>query len=75
MAGASHDLQPPFTLLPSERASPLWQKLTSYMEDKLREARGQNDGDLDIAATARLRGKIQCYKSLLALGVEQPPTE
>lgn len=56
-----------------ERASPLWVKISAYLVDKIEIARQQNDGNLSLQETDRLRGKIDAYKSLLEIG--RLPTE
>ncbi len=71
----NHELGLPFTLTVAERMSPLWQRFSTHLEQKLHEARAKNDGPLDPMQTAEQRGLIRSYKSILALGVEQPPTD
>lgn len=64
-------------LTAQERQSALWLKLEEYMLKKLEDLRKQNDGDMSVEATARLRGRIAQMKFLLALGEdqEQAPSE
>lgn len=61
-----------FTLTDGERTHPLWKKLSDHFEDRLRDARGRNDGALSKKETARVRGQIGLLKSLIALG-DTPP--
>lgn len=49
-------------------------KLRLYYEARLSDLRRRNDGDLDLAATARLRGQIAECRHLLALH-EAPGTQ
>lgn len=58
-------------LTQQERQSALWLKLEAYMTQKLADLRKQNDGDMSLEATARLRGRIAQMKFLLALGEDQ----
>lgn len=76
--GASADVpadRPPdeFTLSSSERTSEVWRRLAKEMNKRLQSKREENDGPLDTAQTATVRGHIECLKSLLALG-DDPPT-
>jgi hypothetical protein len=50
----------------------MWRRLRGHLEDKLGELRGQNDGELDQFQTAKLRGRIECLKGIIALGDEPP---
>ena len=61
-----------FRLTDGERANPLWLKLRTHLEEKLKNCRGQNDGPLDPIQTATLRGQIATLKGLIALGDEPP---
>ena len=58
-----------------ERLSPLWGKLQRYLEERIEVCRKKNDSDLDHFETVRLRGEIQAYKRLLAIGEHRPPIE
>ena len=60
-------------LTEQERQSALWLKLEAYLNKKLIDLRGQNDGDMSLEATARLRGRIAQCKYFLSLG-ETPET-
>lgn len=62
----------PFALTEAERRNPLWLKLVGHFEQRLRDLRGKNDGPLDPAETASIRGQIQTLKSIIALGDEPP---
>lgn len=44
------------------------------MTEKLREARGRNDGPLSEMETAMLRGQIKTLKGLIELG-DDPPND
>lgn len=44
-----------------------WHEISVWANDKLAQARERNDGDLDPTQTARLRGRIETLKELLAL--------
>jgi hypothetical protein len=44
-----------------------WTELKRCLENKLALARTSNDGNLDPIATARLRGRIEAYKEIIAL--------
>ncbi len=60
----------PFILTSGERDNALWLKLKRHMEELLKNARGNNDGDLDPVQTGKLRGRISVLKQLIALGDE-----
>lgn len=64
-----------FALTPSERQSALWGKLLAHFEDKLRDARGRNDGDHGVKATNNIRGQIGTLKALIDLDKEPPVLE
>jgi len=51
-----------------ERQSAVWVKLEEYLNKKLVDLRKQNDGDMSLEATARLRGRIAQVKFILSLG-------
>jgi len=56
------------TLSDIERHSALWKKISEHLAAQMDIARKQNDGELNDTQTARLRGKIQAYKELIAVG-------
>lgn len=58
-----------FQLTTQERHSTLWARLMKHFEDKLATARARND-DADEATTAKLRGQIAAYKTLMELDRE-----
>ena len=64
---------PEFKLSESETHSACWMRLKPFIENKLAEARSMNDADLSIEETMRLRGKIQAFKNLLAVGITDNP--
>lgn len=58
-----------FELLPTDKATGLWLRLSKHLENRLGAARRRNDdATLDVAATAALRGEIRTLKALLRLG-------
>lgn len=61
------------TISDFERHGALWKKLTEYLDEQIKVLRAKNDGDLDPIETARLRGRIAAYKSLIALGDKPSP--
>lgn len=63
-----------FTLSDGERVHPLWIRLKAHLEDRLRIARGRNDGPLHEIETASYRGQIKLLKALIGLGDDPPPT-
>lgn len=63
----------PFTLTHADRQSQVWLKLVAHLEEKLKNLRGQNDGDLDHIQTAHIRGQIKFANGLLALREDAPP--
>ena len=48
-------------------SSDAWALFQKHLNDELRAAREQNDDNLDLVETARLRGRIDFIKELLAL--------
>ena len=56
----------------AERHSALWKKLSEHLAERMAVMRQKNDSDLDALDTARLRGRIQAYKELIALGNPSP---
>lgn len=66
----------PFELTTGEKLSPLWARLTAYLESELQLQRARNDSArLTEAETAALRGNISRLKSLIDLGKDRPLTE
>lgn len=63
----------PFALTQGDRQSQTWLKLKEHLEQKLKNLRGQNDGDLDPIPTAHIRGQIKFVKGLLAADEDAPP--
>lgn len=51
-----------------ELQSAVWLKLRDHLNETLLSLRTQNDGDLDMIATSRLRGRVLAIKAILALG-------
>ena len=62
----------PFILSEGEKHHPLWVKLVEHFQEKIDIAHGKIEGDLTEQQTARLRGHIQCLKSIISLGDESP---
>lgn len=63
-----------FKLDPSEIGSATWQRLSAHLKAQLDALRAQNDdpaSTFDEVKTARLRGRIQQIKNILALGIEK----
>ncbi len=72
------ELKPPvsFRFSPGERQTPVWEKLKSYAESKIADARLKNDSVSNTESeTAALRGEIRAYKALLDLGKDLPTFE
>lgn len=65
----------PFVLTNIERQTGLWMRLENHFKDRLETLRKQNDGDLTEIQTAKLRGQIATYETLLRLGKDMPPIE
>ena len=55
-----------------EQQTAVWQKISEEISQRLTVAREQNDGDLDIMVTARLRGKIAVYREILSWAKTDP---
>lgn len=62
-----------FKLASSDKESPTWGKLRRHIEERMQQLRAENDGPLDAALTAALRGRIAELKLLLATAEENPP--
>jgi hypothetical protein len=59
-------------LTPIELQSAVWLKLQAHLNDRLQALRCQNDGDLTMEQTIKLRGRAAQLKELLALGQPGP---
>ena len=55
------------TLEPHEAKSALWLKLSAHLREKQAAYHGQNEGDLSLEQTQKLRGRIAQSKEILAL--------
>lgn len=55
-----------------DRQSQAWKKTRAYAESQIRQLRIRNEADLDLVATAQVRGQIKAMKSLLAWGTPDP---
>lgn len=60
------------TLTPQELQSAVWIKLRDHMNERLEQLRCQNDGDLSMEQTIKLRGRAAQLKELLAIGKPTP---
>lgn len=60
---------------PHELHSPLWMKIEAKLKERLSILRARNDGDLNEIETARLRGRIDAVKELLALSETVAPAD
>ena len=56
----------------ADRQDPTWLKLKLHLEGRLEFLRARNDGALDQAETATVRGGIAEIKSILAIAQERP---
>ena len=63
------------TLTPTERNTPLWQKLVKHYEARLATLRAKNDNSKPETETERLRGQIAECKEFLRLGQDAPVYE
>lgn len=52
--------------------SPVWRHVKEYFEERLEQARKENDGLIDQEKTAYLRGRIKEMKSFLSLDQPKP---
>lgn len=59
----------------SDRQSPTWKKIMAYYEARATKLRRDNDKNLDEVRTARLRGRIEETKHVLALDKPAPVLE
>jgi len=66
------DFVPKLSLTKVEQKNPLWLKIEAELKRDLERLRAQNDAPLSEIQTATLRGRIQCLKSIIALGAETP---
>lgn len=63
-----------FRLTEHDKASSLWLRFKSHLEDRLADARVRNDNEaLTEQQTAILRGRIKCLRGLIELGADRPP--
>lgn len=65
--------EPPFTLTPGERESPVFKKLYAHVEKRCNELRRQNDVLRPEQETAFIRGQISFCKEILKLAKDSPP--
>lgn len=64
-----------FALTEMERQSALWKKLKAHAEERIARHRRANDGDKDMEATSKLRGRIQEARYFAALDEPAPQME
>lgn len=62
-----------FKLSDTDAHSEAWLRIKEHLEQRLKAYRSQNDGDLDEIKTAKLRGRINELKYLLALDQKDDP--
>lgn len=62
-------------LQPADFINGTWDRLRADLAERLESMRKRNDGDLDAAETARLRGQIAELKYWLSLPAPQPPRQ
>lgn len=65
----------PFKLSEFEAQSQVWVKLEKQLTERLATLREKNDGALDLPETARLRGRIEQIKEILAWAVKIQPID
>ena len=58
-----------------DKNSSLWKRLKEHLADEIGALRIRNEGNLDIDATNRLRGRIAGLKALSDLDAERPVVE
>lgn len=63
----------PFRLTDSERASPLWHRLTERFEKRIATLHVQLEQDIPESETAAIRGHIRALREQLALNKELLP--
>jgi len=57
-------------LTKEEVESPLWKKLEAHFQERLNDARMNNDYDHEEKNTNHLRGRISAFKEILELNQE-----
>lgn len=55
-----------------EQDSATWLSIVEWAETRLADLRKKNDGNLEVVATAHLRGQIATLKQILALPTVAP---
>lgn len=63
----------PFKLADSDVASTTWVKLSKRIEERIQRLHVENEGPLDVAATAAVRGRIAELKLLLEAAQKSLP--
>lgn len=56
----------------SDRSSPVWDKVMSRVRDRILEAQRELEGNLDLDATNRVRGRLRELRLWEKLNVEDP---
>ena len=56
----------------ADKLSAAWNRMQAYWAQQLADLRAMNDADLDIVATANLRGRIKQVKAFLSMDQEMP---
>ena len=56
----------------ADKIGATWNKMQAYWAQQLDDLRKQNDADLDVVATAKLRGRIIQVKAFLSMDDELP---
>ena len=59
-------------ITPSDRDSPVWRALMTYLGERVEALRRQNDTDHTPEQTSKLRGQILELNTLLKLDKERP---
>ncbi len=63
-----------FCLSKAEKETVVWLKLKAHFEERLEEARKENDKKASPEDTAHTRGRITELKRFLALDTKTPPS-
>lgn len=61
------DPAPKFKLTKAAINSQVWMELMNHFKDRIAKLRADNDQDLDVAATAKMRGRIAEIRALMML--------
>lgn len=69
------DLKAPFALTDAERASPLWEKLTTHFQARISRLHTELENAANETTSAKLRGRIATFRELLAHDKDSPPVD